>query len=166
MDDRRSTVTARRAGCVLVASQLLTALAVSPLWAGGHPGTAHAAIAHGAGALTPTPTVHRTNGYQIGTYYFSGWSHGPNNNLTPLLATSSLRKYEPLIGWYDDSQAQVDKNILQAAAAGINFFAFDWYDTARSPYATDKSLNEGLGFYLTSRQRHVRCLGGCLPVVG
>src|SRR5918911_202083 len=154
MDNRRSTVSARRAACILVAAELLTALAVSPLLAAGHPSTAHTAIAPGAGALTLKPTVHRTNGYQIGAYYFSGWSHGPNNNLPPLLATSPLRKYEPLIGWYDDSQAQVDKNILQAAAAGIDFFAFDWYDTARSPYATDKSLNEGLGYYLRSRQRY------------
>jgi Glycosyltransferase WbsX len=154
MDDRRSTVSAWRAGSVLAAAGLLTSLAVSPLLTGGHPGTAHASIAHGAGALPLKPTIHRTNGYQIGTYYFSGWSHGPNNNLTSLLATSPLRKYEPLIGWYDDSQAQVDKNILQAAAAGIDFFAFDWYDAARSPYATDQSLNEGLGYYLTSRQRY------------
>jgi hypothetical protein len=137
-----------------VAAELLTSLAVSPLLTASHPGTAHAAIARGAGALTRNSTVHRTNGYQIGAYYFSGWSHGPNNNLTPLLASGPLRKYEPLIGWYDDSQAQVDKNILQAAAAGIDFFAFDWYDTARSPYATDQSLNEGLGYYLTSRQRY------------
>ncbi len=98
--------------------------------------------------------VHRTNGYQVGTYYFSGWSRGPNDNLTPLLLTGPLRKYQPLIGWYDDSQSQVDKNITQAANAGIDFFAFDWYDTARSPYATDKSLNEALGYYLTSAQRH------------
>src|SRR5919202_3023134 len=108
MDNRRSTVSARRAGCILVATGLLTSLAVSPLLAAGHPGTAHAAIARGAGALTRKATVHRTNGYQIGAYYFSGWSHGPNNNLTPLLDSGPLRKYEPLIGWYDDPQAQVD----------------------------------------------------------
>jgi Glycosyltransferase WbsX len=153
MDDRRSTISTRRAASVL-AAKLLTLLAVSPLLAAGHPRTAHTAIAHGAGALTLTLTVHRTNGYQIGAYYFSGWSHGPNNNLTSLLASSPLRKYEPLIGWYDDSQVQVDKNILQAAAAGIDFFAFDWYNTARSPYASDQSLNEGLGYFLRSRQRY------------
>ena len=103
---------------------------------------------------TPKPTVHRTNGYQIGAYYFSGWSHGQNDNLTPILTNGPLRKYEPLIGWYDDSQSQVDKHILQATAAGINFFAFDWYDIARSRYATDKTLNQALGFFLTSHQRY------------
>ena len=63
---------------------------------------------------------------------------------------------EPLNGWYDDSQQSVDASIDQAQDAGINFFAFDWYDIARSPYLTDKTLNEGLGFYMTSRERH-RC---------
>lgn len=97
--------------------------------------------------------VHRTNGYQIGTYYFSGWSHGQNDNLTAVLTQSPLRRYEPLDGWYDDSQSQVDKQIVRASNAGIDFFAFDWYDTSRSPYATDKTLNEALGYYLTSKQR-------------
>lgn len=105
-------------------------------------------------ALSKLKTVHRTNGYQIGTYYFSGWSHGQNDNLTPTLIKGPLKSYEPLIGWYDDSQAQVDRHILQASAAGINFFAFDWYDTAKSPYPSDKTLNEALGFFLTSKQRY------------
>jgi hypothetical protein len=99
-------------------------------------------------------TVHRTNGYQIGTYYFSGWSHGQNDNLTPTLLKGPLSAYQPLIGWYDDTQNQVDQHIVQASAAGINFFAFDWYDTAKSPYLSDKTLNEALGFYLTSKQRY------------
>ncbi len=101
----------------------------------------------------PKPVVHRTNGYQVGAYYFSGWTHAPNNNLTPLLLNSPLRKYEPLIGWYDDSQQLVDQNIMQASNAGINFFAFDYYNTARSPYKTDQALNEGLTFYLHSALR-------------
>jgi hypothetical protein len=114
-----------------------------------------------ATAAFPTPparkvssVVHRTNGYQVGTYYFSGWSHGQNDNLTPLLAQGPLRKYEPLIGWYDDSQSQVDKEIGEAVSAGIDFFAFDWYDIARSPYATDRTLNEGLAYFLSSKQRY------------
>jgi hypothetical protein len=91
--------------------------------------------------------------YEVGAYYFSGWSHAPNNNLTPLL-TGPLHASEPLIGWYDDSQGQVDKTIAQAEATGVDFFAFDWYDIARSPYVTDKTLNEALDFYLTSRGPH------------
>jgi hypothetical protein len=109
------------------------------------------------------PVIRRTNGYQIGTYYFSGWSHSQNNNLTPLLANGPLSRYQPLLGWYDDSQALVDQRIMQAAQAGIDFFAFDWYDTARSRYATDQSLNEALGFYLTSKQRYR--LNFCLTFV-
>jgi len=101
----------------------------------------------------PPPVVHRTNGYQVGAYYFSGWTHAPNDNLTPLLLNSPLRAREPLIGWYDDSQRTVDQSIDQAVAAGVNFFAFDWYDTTLSRYRTDRSLNEGLLYYLHSAER-------------
>jgi hypothetical protein len=112
----------------------------------------------------PTPLPPRTTtrhglndpappGYQVGAYYFSGWAHGQNDNLSPLLTASPFRRYEPLIGWYDDSQHQVDQSIDQAANAGITFFAFDWYDLALSPYATDRRLNDGLRFYLNSPER-------------
>ncbi len=98
-------------------------------------------------------TVRRTNGYQVGAYYFSGWSHAQNNNLTPILTRGPLSRYEPQLGWYDDSQLQVDRNINQAVNAGVNFFAFDYYDLGQSKYATDRTLNEALGYYLTSPQR-------------
>jgi hypothetical protein len=104
----------------------------------------------------PTPVPGRTwpgPTYLVGAYYFGGWSHGQTNNLTSVLTQGPLRKFEPLIGWYDDSQAQVDRAIDQAAGAGIGFFAFDWYNLARDRYDTDLSLNEGLKYYLSSRHR-------------
>lgn len=111
-----------------------------------YPTPAHVASTRGRDA---TPS----GAYLVGAYYFSGWSHGQNDNLSPLLMNSPLRRYEPLIGWYDDTQHQVDKSIDQAANAGLGFFAFDWYDLAHDHYATDQTLNDGLGFYLTSRER-------------
>ena len=105
------------------------------------------------------PPAAASRHYEVGAYYFSGWSHGPSNNVTPLL-TDHMQASEPLIGWYDDSQSAVDQSIDMAADSGIDFFAFDWYDVAQSPYVTDKTLNEGLDFYLTSRKRHR--LGFCL----
>jgi Glycosyltransferase WbsX len=108
---------------------------------------------HAAPGPTHSPLAAAYPRYEVGAYYFSGWSHGQNNNISRLL-TGRMHASEPLIGWYDDSQAQVDKAIDQAADSGIDFFAFDWYDIARSPYATDKTLNEGLDFYRTSRERH------------
>ena len=104
----------------------------------------------------------QTHGYRIGAYYFSGWSHAPNNNLTPLL-TQRYPLAAPLSGWYDDSQRQVDQTLVQAAASGIDFFAFDWYDLARSPYPSDQTLNEGLHYYLRSTQR--QRLNFCLTFV-
>ena len=104
----------------------------------------------------PTPVPGRVAPgprYLVGAYYFSGWSHGQNDNLTPLLLGAPMRRYEPLIGWYDDSQAQVDKNIDQAAGAGVGFFAFDWYNLSHARYATDLTLNNALKYYLSSRHR-------------
>ncbi len=99
------------------------------------------------GRLVPGPS------YLVGAYYFSGWSHGQNDNLTPLLLGAPMRRYEPLIGWYDDSQARVDQNIDQAAGAGVGFFAFDWYNLSHARYATDLTLNNALTYYLKSRHR-------------
>ncbi len=90
--------------------------------------------------------------YEVGAYYFSGWSHGQNNNINPLL-TRTFAGSEPLTGWYDDTQQEVDQTVKQAADAGIGFFAFDWYDIALSSSQTDRTLNEALGFYLRSPQR-------------
>ena len=109
--------------------------------------TAEAAITRRATLAPHYPS------YEVGAYYFSGWSHGPNNNLNPLLM-GRYQAIEPLIGWYDDTQTAVDQSIAQAADAGIDFFAFDWYHIARSPYPTDRTLNEGLAFYLSSAQRY------------
>jgi len=110
------------------------------------------------GAHTVAPAVSTLlaplhDSYEVGAYYFSGWAHGPNNNVSPWL-TRTYPQSEPLVGWYDDAQTPVDRSIAQAAAAGINFFAFDWYDVAMSPYNTDQNLNEGLYYYLNSPQRH------------
>ncbi len=134
---------------------ILAALAaVSVVAAAGAAQSPAQAAASSAGRRTAVSSVvHKTNGYQIGAYYFSGWSHGQNNNLNSLLTTGPLARYEPLISWYDDSQSQVDLNITQAANAGINFFAFDWYRTTLSPYKTDQTLNEGLNYFMTSSQR-------------
>ena len=50
-------------------------------------------------------------------------------------------------------QAAADGLVKASLDAGINFFAFDYYDTSRSPYKTDQALNEGLTFYLHSALR-------------
>src|SRR2546430_11581055 len=88
------------------------------------PAARTAAVAPAQRGLAP-PTS-RARGYRVGAYYFSGWSHAPNNNITSVL-TGTYPLSEPLSGWYDDSQRQVDATIAQAAASGITFFAFDWY---------------------------------------
>src|SRR2546423_8251447 len=95
--------------------------------------TVNPAYATAEAAITPRATLapHYPS-YEVGAYYFSGWSHGPNDNLNPLLM-GRYQISEPLIGWYDDTQTAVDQSIAQAADAGIDLFAFDWYAIARAP---------------------------------
>src|SRR5690242_16892456 len=99
---------------------LVALLLAALLFAGCSPLDKRAAIAPNASAaLAP-----RSSSYDVGAYYFSGWSHCPNDNVSELL-TKHYPQSEPLIGWYDDSQEAVDKSIDQAANGGIDFFAFD-----------------------------------------
>src|SRR5437588_9321290 len=86
---------------------------------------------HAAHGQTHSPLAAAYPGYEVVAYYFSGWSHGQSSNISRLL-TGRMHASEPLIGWYDDSQAQVDQAIAEAADAGIDFFAFGWYRLARS----------------------------------
>lgn len=97
--------------------------------------------------------VHTTNGYQVGAYYFSGWSRTESNNLTPILLHGPLSRYEPLASWYDDSQALFDENLDQAASSGVDFFAFDYYVLTPRTYTNDQTVNEALNFYLHSKHR-------------
>lgn len=64
------------------------------------------------------------NNYEIGAFYFPGWSQRVNwekiDNAAP------VRK--PLLGYYDESNPEVvDWQIKWAAENGISFFLVDWY---------------------------------------
>lgn len=68
--------------------------------------------------------------YQVGVYYYPGWSpftkgaHEPD----PWKAIKRFPEREPALGWYDDrKQATIDKQIAWMAEYGIAFAIFDWY---------------------------------------
>jgi hypothetical protein len=71
------------------------------------------------------------NNYQIGVYYYPGWSPNIKGQGTPD-TWNDIRPYaqerEPLLGWYNDSQTAVlSRQLTWMADHGINFTIFDWY---------------------------------------
>src|SRR5919201_433748 len=93
---------------------MVGALAVILALAGCGPGSRSSTPArHAAHGQTHSPLAAAYPSYEVGAYYFSGWSHGQNKHISRLL-TGRMHASEPLIGWYDDSQTPVDKANAQA----------------------------------------------------
>ena len=65
--------------------------------------------------------------YEIGAYYFPGWSR--RSGWDKVDATAPIRR--PLLGYYDESNPEVvDWQIKWAVENGIQFFFVDWYWSA------------------------------------
>jgi len=65
--------------------------------------------------------------YEIGAYYFPGWSSALRWD--PILRLAPERK--PVLGWYDEANPEcVDWQIKWAVENGIKFFMVDWYWSA------------------------------------
>ncbi|NOY80472.1 MAG: DUF5010 domain-containing protein [Kiritimatiellaeota bacterium] len=74
----------------------------------------------------PRPVV---SDYEIGAYYFPGWSSAVRWD--PILRRAPERK--PVLGWYDEANPEcVDWQIKWAVENGIGFFMVDWYWNAGS----------------------------------
>lgn len=84
-----------------------------------------------------------------GAYYFDGWTSGSSHLKKRLLTEFSQR--EPLTGWHDDSLPVIEKQIDDAADAGLGFFVFDWYYPEGPVKATP--LNSALHFYLEAKNQ-------------
>jgi NADH/NAD ratio-sensing transcriptional regulator Rex len=101
--------------------------------------------------------------YLVGAYYFAGWwrcpepAHYLNGYPSqPVDWRPDFREREPVIGWYDDRQDLVDREIAIAAAGGLDFFVFDYYKAAPDPRphpGANANLNNGLTFFLTSPKK-------------
>ncbi len=68
--------------------------------------------------------------YQIGVYYYPGWSpytkgaHEPD----PWAAIKRFPEREPALGWYHDGKGEtLDRQLGWMADHGIDFTIFDWY---------------------------------------
>lgn len=91
------------------------------------------------------PSRTSDNDYNIGAYYFPGWSTpggGPNpTNPWAIIPTNRL----PLIGMFDETKQSVcDYNLEMARDYGLKFFAYDWYaDIVNNTYVPflDHAIN-------------------------
>ncbi len=73
----------------------------------------------------PPPRPVRTP-YEIGIYYFPGWS--PASGLSRWKFQAGFPERDPALGWYEEGSPVVaDWQIKWALENGITFFIFDWY---------------------------------------
>ncbi|MBN1420321.1 MAG: glycoside hydrolase family 99-like domain-containing protein [Planctomycetes bacterium] len=72
----------------------------------------------------PPPHPVKTD-YEIGIYYFPGWSP---DQLDRWKKQQDFPEREPVLGWYAEGKPEVaDWHIKWAVENGISFFIYDWY---------------------------------------
>ena len=90
----------------------------------------------------------------VGVYYFDGWADRSAANFHIKTMPTDYPQREPLSGWYDDTAEAVHRQAVDARSAGVDFFLFDWYDTARvAGDITDKTLNTALALFKADQEK-------------
>ena len=80
-------------------------------------------LARGDYAVPPPKPV-KTD-YQIGIYYFPGWSP---DRIDTWKRQITLPERDSLLGWYEEGRPEVaDWHIKWAIENGLSFFVYDWY---------------------------------------
>ncbi|WP_341869797.1 glycoside hydrolase family 99-like domain-containing protein [Paraburkholderia caffeinilytica] len=90
--------------------------------------------------------------YNVGVYYFPGWSPGAGKgNSDPWSPIKRFPERKPLLGWYDDSnQKVIAKQLEWMKDYGINFVTFDWYWEGGSKPVAGAPISN----YLHARDNH------------
>ena len=95
----------------------------------------------------PEPHPVDTNPYQIGIYYFPGWSPDQWDRWTK---QKGFPERDPVLGFYREGDPEVaDWHIKWAVENGISFFMYDWY-WRDGHIVLEKGLEEG---YLKAKYR-------------
>jgi len=85
--------------------------------------------------------------YEIGIYYFPGWSP---DQIDRWKKQAEFPEREPVLGWYAEGRPEVaDWHIKWAVENGISFFIYDWY-WRNGKEELGAGLNEG---FLKARYR-------------
>ncbi len=95
----------------------------------------------------PEPKPVDTSPYEIGVYYFPGWSPDQWDRWTK---QKGFPERDPMLGFYREGDPEVaDWHIKWAVENGIKFFIYDWY-WRNGKIALEKGLEEG---YLKAKYR-------------
>jgi len=95
----------------------------------------------------PEPRPVNTNPYQIGIYYFPGWSPDQWNRWEK---QKGFPERDPVLGFYREGDPEVaDWHIKWAVENGISYFMYDWY-WRDGHIMLEKGLEEG---YLKAKYR-------------
>lgn len=89
----------------------------------------------------------------VGVYYFDGWADRTPGNYHIKTMPVNYPQREPWSGWYDDTAEAAHRQVVDARAAGIDFFLFDWYDMDKSVNTADKTLNTALALFKADRKK-------------
>lgn len=90
----------------------------------------------------------------LGAYYFDGWT-GKTNHASPILKAKFPERM-PYGGWETSNQTTLERQIDEAANAGLSFFSFCWYKGQSKTDSTDFGadvMNNALSLYLKARNK-------------
>lgn len=104
-------------------------------------------LARGPGHYeVPVPRPAKTR-YQIGIYYFPGWSP---DQVSRWKSQADYPERDPVLGWYKEGLPEVaDWHIKWAVENGLSFFLYDWY-WRDGTETLEQGLNQG---FLKARYR-------------
>ena len=90
---------------------------------------------------------------KVGAYYFHGWSGKTDVWHLPSRLKNDYPEREPSWGWYTNTVELMEQQIDLAADNGLDFFSFCWYQSSSQEQWIVDALNQGLEFYLKSKNR-------------
>ena len=95
----------------------------------------------------PEPRPVKTDPYEIGVYYFPGWSPDQWDRWSK---QKGFPERDPVLGFYREGDPEVaDWHIKWAVENGVSFFMYDWY-WRRGNIALESGLEDG---YLKAKYR-------------
>ena len=112
---------------------------------------------------------HQSYAYDIGVYYYPGWSVGSkgSNYPQPWVPIKAYPEREPMLGWYSDSDAVVlRQQVTWMHDYGLKFVVFDWYWNDDQPFMDHaikvfkRVKTPGQMGYAVMWANHFRFMGG------
>lgn len=88
---------------------------------------------------------------RVGAYYFDGWT-GKTSHITRSLR-EDFKGRKPVWGWITSRPEIIQKQIIAAAEANIDFFSFCWYDSDLSKKNLAEPRNNALSLFVKAKEK-------------